>query len=137
MNTRFPKLIAVLTVLALVLVACGSDAETTAATDVPEAADVPAAGGNTDPVTGLPVIDPLDVTGTIAAAGSSTVFPLSEAVTEVWVDEGGPAPTIDSIGSGAGFERFCVEGESDISNASRPIKPEEVAQCQEIGRAHV
>jgi phosphate transport system substrate-binding protein len=42
--------------------------------------------------------------------------------------------TIDSIGSGAGFERFCVEGETDISNASRAIKDSEVESCQSIGR---
>jgi phosphate transport system substrate-binding protein len=42
--------------------------------------------------------------------------------------------TIDSIGSGAGFERFCVAGESDIANASRPIKDSEIESCQAIGR---
>jgi phosphate transport system substrate-binding protein len=42
--------------------------------------------------------------------------------------------TIDSIGSGAGFERFCVAGETDVSNASRPIKDSEVESCQSIGR---
>jgi phosphate transport system substrate-binding protein len=42
--------------------------------------------------------------------------------------------TIDSIGSGAGFERFCVAGEIDISNASRAIKDSEVESCQSIGR---
>jgi phosphate binding protein len=42
--------------------------------------------------------------------------------------------TIDSIGSGGGFERFCVAGETDISNASRAIEDEEVASCQAIGR---
>jgi phosphate transport system substrate-binding protein len=42
--------------------------------------------------------------------------------------------TIDSIGSGAGFERFCVAGETDISNASRPIRDTEVESCQAIGR---
>ena len=41
---------------------------------------------------------------------------------------------IDSIGSGAGFERFCVAGESDISNASRPIRDSEVESCAGIGR---
>jgi phosphate transport system substrate-binding protein len=51
-----------------------------------------------------------------------------------WIDEGGPEYSIDSIGSGGGFERFCVEGASDISNASRPIKDEEVEACGEIGR---
>ena len=42
--------------------------------------------------------------------------------------------TIDSIGSGAGFERFCVNGETDISNASRAIKDSEVESCAAIGR---
>jgi len=42
--------------------------------------------------------------------------------------------TVDSIGSGAGFERFCVSGESDISNASRAIKDSEIESCKSIGR---
>jgi phosphate transport system substrate-binding protein len=41
---------------------------------------------------------------------------------------------VDSIGTGAGFERFCVAGESDIANASRPIRDSEIASCQSIGR---
>jgi phosphate binding protein len=79
---------------------------------------------------GLPLIDPLSVTpGDIGMAGSSTVFPLSTAVLAQWIDEGGPEYSLDSIGSGGGFERFCVEGASDISNASRAIKDEEKAAC--------
>jgi phosphate transport system substrate-binding protein len=54
---------------------------------------------------------------------------------ERFQDEGyGGNITIDSIGSGAGFERFCVAGESDISNASRPIKDSEIESCQAIDR---
>lgn len=134
--TRLIRPAGVLAVLALVLAACGpAEDASTVVTGAPDTTEAPNGGeADTDPVTGLPVIDPLDVTGDIAAAGSSTVFPLSEAVSEVWIDEGGSALTIDSIGSGAGFERFCVEGESDISNASRPIKDEEVEACQAIGR---
>ncbi len=83
----------------------------------------------------LPEVDPLDYTeGEIVTAGSSTVFPLSERMAELWTDEGGVAPSIASIGSGAGFERFCVEGETDISNASRAIKDSEVESCAAIGR---
>lgn len=41
---------------------------------------------------------------------------------------------VDSIGSGAGFARFCEAGESDISNASRPINEDEIAACANIGR---
>ena len=84
---------------------------------------------------GLPEVDPLDFyEGAIITAGSSTVFPLSERMAELWTDEGGVAPSIASIGSGAGFERFCVEGETDISNASRAIKDSEVESCADIGR---
>ena len=68
-------------------------------------------------------VDPLAVSGDIITAGSSTVFPLTERMAERFQDEGYAGNiTIDSIGSGAGFERFCVAGETDISNASRPRK---------------
>jgi phosphate transport system substrate-binding protein len=87
------------------------------------------------PVLALPEVNPLEVTGDIVTAGSSTVFPLSEAMAERFQDEGyADNITIDSIGSGAGFERFCVQGETDISNASRPIKDSEVESCKSIGR---
>ncbi len=83
----------------------------------------------------LPEVDPLEYTeGEIITAGSSTVFPLSERMAELWTDAGGVAPSIASIGTGAGFERFCVEGETDISNASRAIKDSERESCQSIGR---
>ena len=86
----------------------------------------------------LPEADPLDYTeGEIITAGSSTVFPLSERMAELWTESGGVAPSIASIGSGAGFERFCVEGETDISNASRPIKDSEVESCEAVGRAPI
>ncbi len=83
----------------------------------------------------LPGINPLDVQGHIVTAGSSTVFPLSERLVERFKDEGyADNISVDSIGSGAGFERFCSSGETDVSNASRPIKDKEVANCQAIGR---
>lgn len=86
-------------------------------------------------VVNLPEVNPLDVRGDIITAGSSTVFPLSERMAERFQDEGYSGNiTIDSIGSGAGFERFCVAGETDISNASRPIKDSEVDSCRSIGR---
>ena len=88
-----------------------------------------------DPGTALPEVNPLTVSGDIIAAGSSTVFPLSERMAERFKDEGYSGNiTIDSIGSGAGFERFCTAGESDISNASRAIKDSERGNCAAIGR---
>jgi phosphate binding protein len=83
----------------------------------------------------LPTVDPLDFSeGSIVTAGSSTVFPLAERLAELWSDGGGIAPSIDSIGSGAGLERFCVAGETDIANSSRAIREEEIASCESIGR---
>lgn len=124
----------------MVLAACGTEGGSGAPTtdpdtiaDTTESADD--MGGDTSEW-GLPMIDPLDVEAgvDVAIAGSSTVFPLSTAVLSQWIDEGGPEYSIDSIGSGGGFERFCVEGALDISNASRPIKDEEIASCNDIGR---
>jgi phosphate transport system substrate-binding protein len=83
----------------------------------------------------LPEVDPLATTGDVVTAGSSTVFPLAERMAERFQDEGYSGNiTIDSIGSGAGYERFCVAGETDVSNASRAIKDSEVESCQAIGR---
>ena len=92
-------------------------------------------GGETMAGVALPPVDPLAVDGTIVSAGSSTVFPLAERMADLFQDEGfGGSVTIDSIGSGAGFSRFCEAGETDISNASRAIKDSEVESCQAIGR---
>lgn len=86
----------------------------------------------------LPEVNPGEVTGNIITAGSSTVFPLSEAMVKLFEDEGYQGQiTVDSIGSGAGFERFCKTGETDISNASRKIKDSEVENCKAIGREPV
>jgi phosphate transport system substrate-binding protein len=75
------------------------------------------------------------VSGDVVVAGSSTVFPLAERMIERFSEEGfdGNA-TYDSIGSGAGIERFCVAGESDVAGASRAIRDTEIASCQSIGR---
>lgn len=98
------------------------------------AAGQPAASG----AAALPEVNPLEVSGDIITAGSSTVFPLTEAVAELFIDEGYAGNiTIDSIGTGAGFERFCVAGETDISNASRGIKDSEIESCAGIGRTPV
>jgi phosphate binding protein len=73
------------------------------------------------------------VEGDISTAGSSTVFPLSERMAELFQQEGYAGNvTVDSIGTGAGFERFCKTGETDISNASRTIKDSEVEACKAL-----
>ncbi len=101
------------------------------ATQAPQAEGVTVADGQIV----LPAMDPAEYSGDIITAGSSTVYPLSERMAERFQEEGFQGQiTVDSIGSGAGFERFCVAGETDISNASRPIKPSEVENCRKIGR---
>jgi phosphate transport system substrate-binding protein len=84
----------------------------------------------------LPIVNPAEVTGDIYIAGSSTVYPLTEAIAELFrLDGYGDEIKIDSIGTGAGFERFCVTGETDIANASRPIRDSERESCQALSPA--
>ena len=68
--------------------------------------------------------------GTISADGSSTVGPYVTAAAEKFRDETGKNVTVGISGTGGGFERFC-RGETDLSNASRPIKEEEAAICRD------
>ena len=81
----------------------------------------------------MAIYAPDAVSGDIIAAGSSTVFPLAERMKQRFEEEGFTGNiTIDSIGSGAGFERFCKNGETDISTASRAIKDTEVESCKAL-----
>src|SRR5918995_1530711 len=64
------------------------------------------------------------LSGRVRADGSSTVAPLVTLAAERFrVQEPGVRVTVGVSGTGGGFERFCA-GETDISNASRPIKDE-------------
>ena len=65
--------------------------------------------------------------------GSSTVFPISEAVAEEFQKANqGTRVTVGISGTGGGFQKFC-RGETDISDASRPISKTEVAACNAAG----
>ncbi len=68
----------------------------------------------------------------IAIDGSSTVFPITEAVAEEFQKSHPARVTIGVSGSGGGFKKFCKQ-EIDISGASRPIKPSEVKLCAANG----
>lgn len=72
--------------------------------------------------------------GSVQADGSSTVFPVTEAVAEEFGIETGGAIRVTAgfSGTGGGFRRFCT-GETDLNNASRRILPEEVASCEQNG----
>jgi phosphate transport system substrate-binding protein len=68
--------------------------------------------------------------GKIQIDGSSTVHPLTEAIAEEFQKSSGTTVTVGTSGTGGGFKKFC-RGETDISNASRPISTKEIAACQE------
>ena len=141
MRRSFTLMISLMVALSLLLAACtpaaaptekpAAGAQNTNTTAVkPTATTAPAAEDGM-----LPEVDPSTVTGNIVSAGSSTVYPLSEALVKLFKDEGYTGEiTIDSIGTGGGFERFCKTGETDIANASRQIKDSEVENCKAINR---
>jgi phosphate transport system substrate-binding protein len=141
MTKSVRSILFVFVAMSLLLAACGGSAATeapavsqpTAAPAEPTAA--PAQPTETDP---MAMYLPDAVSGDIVTAGSSTVFPLSERMKQRFEEEGFSGNlTVDSIGSGAGIERFCVAGETDIANASRKMKDSEVESCKGIGRSVV
>lgn len=70
----------------------------------------------------------------IKVDGSSTVFPITEAVAEEFQNQNGGAVnvTVGISGTGGGIEKFCA-GEIDVANASRPIKESEIEACKAKG----
>lgn len=75
----------------------------------------------------------LSQTSEIRIDGSSTVFPITEAVAEEFMaGDSSMNVTVGVSGTGGGFRKFCA-GETEVSNASRPIKPEEVEACRAAG----
>jgi phosphate transport system substrate-binding protein len=118
MTNRFmPAFAALAAALALGIAACGGDdPETTSG-------GTPAAEGADKELSGMIRID-----------GSSTVFPFAEAAGELFNEEQPNVKvTVGQSGTGGGFEKFCA-GETDISDASRPIKDDEEAPvCAKAG----
>jgi len=100
-------------VLALGGAACGGDDDDDSSSD----------GG--DSASGL--------SGSISIDGSSTVQPFAEAAAELFNEENPDVNiTVGAAGTSGGFEKFCA-GETDISDASRSIEPEEVKVCKDGG----
>lgn len=111
--------LAVLTAVTLSLAACGGNTTT---------AESPAAGSDT-----TAAAPSSDLSGDILIDGSSTVFPVSEAMAEEFMAANPNVNvTVGTSGTGGGFEKFC-SGETAISNASRPIKDEEREACAAAG----
>lgn len=104
-----------LTISALLLSACspssGTDAQTGTQTDTAET----------------------QVSSQVQIDGSSTVYPLTNAIAKAFQQEQPNVPiSVDFSGTTGGFRKFCA-GETDINNASRPISTEEIAACREAG----
>src|SRR5688572_5561447 len=78
-------------------------------------------------------IDPADAP-VIKIDGSSTVFPIAEAVAEEFQlsERGAARVTVGLSGTGGGFKKLC-RGDTDIANASRPILSEEMEACRKSG----
>jgi phosphate transport system substrate-binding protein len=119
-QTLIRRLLALLAtgVLMFGVVACGED----------EPAAESGSGTNTEETASE------ELSGKIAIDGSSTVFPFAQAAAELFNEEQPDVQiTVGQSGTGGGFEKFCA-GETDISNASRPIKDdEEVPICEKAG----
>src|SRR6266545_1303026 len=139
MTNFFRTSMFVIIAMSFLLAACGSATATQVPAVEPTFAPTEAVATVAEPTTAateaptedaMAMYAPDAVSGDITAAGSSTVFPLADRMKQRFEEEGFAGNlTIDSVGTGAGFERFCKNGETDISNASRPIKDEEKANC--------
>jgi phosphate transport system substrate-binding protein len=99
-------------------------------------------GCSKNPASGPPAADqtsePSAARGpaTIAIDGSSTVYPITEAVAEEFQKGNNARVTIGVSGTGGGFKKFC-KGETVVTGASRPIKPTEVDMCKQASIEYV
>ena len=112
--------------VALAVVGCGGGD----ATEVPTAATPADSGASVQPTAALE--------GDVSIDGSSTVYPITEAMAEEFgkATGGNVKITVGVSGTGGGFRRFCAS-ETVISNASRPIKQSEVDLCAENGLEYI
>ena len=112
---RYAPVLGALLALSLVAAACGGDDD--------------------DPGTGNG--DDGGLTGSIFVSGSSTVEPITGLVAELFAEENPDvAISVEGPGTGDGFELFC-NGETDVSDASRPIADDEIAVCEDAGIGYV
>ena len=122
---RAPVTLTLMLAIILTVAACGGSSSSETSTSSQVVTQSAPESGSTR-VSGL--------SGDIEIDGSSTVFPISEAVAEEFgILTGGDVKVLVGVsGTGGGFSKFC-NGETDISNASRPIKASEVTLCAENG----
>lgn len=114
--------VAALAVLAPLAACGGDDGGSTESSSVSPSSEAPTGGG---------------LAGSIFVSGSSTVEPITTAVAKLFSDANPDvAIQIEGPGTGDGFAKFCA-GETDISDASRPIKAEEAQTCADNGVEYI
>jgi len=114
------SLLGLVALLAIAFVACGDDEKDTTS------------GATTAAATEDAGTDYSSLSGDIRIDGSSTVFPISEAVAEEFSNASDVRVNVAFSGTGGGFEAFC-RGEIQIADASRPIKDDEKQACADAG----
>ena len=127
---RWQRILPLAAILAAVmlLVACSDDEEE----DTAEPTGSPTSAATTAATQAPDGLDYGSLSGTIRIDGSSTVFPVSEAMAEEFLGVSDVRVDVAFSGTGGGFEKFC-RGEIEIADASRGIKDDEVAACAENG----
>jgi phosphate transport system substrate-binding protein len=137
----FPRMKILCTLLLMLLAACGQ--VTPSATPISPSTTVlppdptvvspqtPTAAGPAPTIAASPIIEPsITVSDTLVLDGSSTVFPITEAMVAAFrVVAPNVRIQLGVSGTSGGFKKFCT-GESVIAAASRPIKQSEIAECQ-------
>ena len=129
MHTRKIPAILAVTLTAAVLAACGGSSRNE---DTTTAAAAPAASGTDTaaaPASTAAAADPQTCPAPSRPTGPRPLGPLTTAAAEAFgAANSGVQVTVGISGTGGGFEKFC-NGETDLSDASRPIKDEEKAAC--------
>jgi phosphate transport system substrate-binding protein len=121
-SRRLAGIVAGVLVLSLIAAACGSDDDN--------------AGDGTG-ATGTGPTGTTGLSGTVTVSGSSTVLPISNLVAELFSEQNPDVQvSVDGPGTGDGFVLFC-KGETDISDASRPIEDDEKKACSKEGIDYV
>ncbi len=145
LNLQYFAALLVASLLAMTVVGCGGGSDEGAAGETPRTGQTPAAGGpasSSQPAnTLIPTVAAARIaglTGEINIDGSSTVFPITEAMAEEFGNAtgGNVRITVGVSGTGGGFKKFCA-GEIVITDASRPIKQSEVDLCAENGIEYI
>lgn len=135
--------VSAVTVIAVLATACASATPEPTKAPPASSSSMPASSAASTAAPAKPTEAPkgADLSGQIKIDGSSTVFPISEAVGEEFGKKFPKVKVPVGIsGTGGGFKKFCSDSQADwtdISDASRPIKQSEIDQCKKVGVEYI